>query len=79
MARAAELAAAEVERLAKRGAAGPPEREKTGYGWSFVTHLGTVLLNRLQFRVRDVHLAFRSGASEVRFLGVHMIQGFHAI
>ena len=55
-AKEAQLAAAEVERLSKPHGS---DKEQRGLGWSFLSHLGTMLLHRLQLRVHNVHLCFR--------------------
>jgi len=58
-AKEARLAAAEAGRVAKPpGAGGEAPR---GLGWSFVSHLGAILLNRLQFKVKDVHICYQVG------------------
>lgn len=63
-ARDSEIAAAEVGKLSR----GPADKEhKAGFGWSFLSHLGVVLLNRLQFSVKDVHFSFRE-SSAVKYL-----------
>ena len=61
-ARQARLAAAEMAGLPKSGASGLHEKEKGSLGWSFLTHLAVILLNRLQFRISDVHLCFKAQA-----------------
>lgn len=56
-AKQAQLAAAELEKLSRRLA-----QEKgagTGTGWSFLSHLGTLLLKKLQLSVNNVHIYFR--------------------
>lgn len=64
-ARQAQMAAEEVGGMSRRGPGGSSEKEKGGYGWSFLSHLAVILLNRLQFRVKDVHFAFRDTTNEV--------------
>ena len=59
-ARQARMAAAEMESLSGVPAGVTPEKEKGGFGWSFLTNLGIILLNRLQFKLEDVHLSFRA-------------------
>lgn len=55
LAKEARLVAAD---LARRAGAGS-EREQRGAARSFLSHLATLLLNRLQLRVRGVHLSFQ--------------------
>ena len=59
-ARQAKMAAAEMESLSGTASGVHPEKEKGGFGWSFLTSLGIILLNRLQFKLADVHLSFRA-------------------
>ena len=59
-AKQARLAAAEMEGVTRGLANGPPEKEKGGFGWSFLMNLGVILLNRLQFKLTDVHISFRA-------------------
>ena len=56
-AKEARLAAAEMGRASKTpGSGGETPR---GLGWSFLSHLGAILLNRLQLKVNDVHICFQ--------------------
>ena len=43
------------------GASG--DKERPGFKWSFLGHLGSILLNRLQLKINKVHLEF-----QVRYL-----------
>ena len=54
------MAAAEMESLSGGPAGAPTEKERGRFGWSFLRSLGIVLLNRLQFKLADVHLSFRA-------------------
>ena len=60
-AKQAELAALDLVRLSKPG--GRPGQgagsEGSGLAWSFLSHLGTMLLNKLQMSVRNVHVCFQ--------------------
>ena len=51
----AQLSAAEASRQLTGTSAG----SKGGYGWSFLTWGGSILLNKLQFRVKSTHICFK--------------------
>ncbi len=57
-AKEARLAAAEMGRVPRASGAGG-EAPK-GLGWSFMSHLGVILLNRLQFKINGVHICFQA-------------------
>ena len=66
-AKQAELAALDLVRLSKpvggggrSAAGGAAAGEGGGLAWSFLSHLGTVLLNGLQMTVRNIHVCFQA-------------------
>jgi len=56
-AKEAQLAAAEMGRVSKTPGTGA--EAPRGMGWSFISNLGVILLNRLQFKVNDVHICYQ--------------------
>ena len=51
----AQLSAAEASRQLTGASSG----QKSGYGWSFLTWSGSILLNKLQFRMKRTHICFK--------------------
>jgi hypothetical protein len=64
-AKQAELAALDLVRLSKPGGrnAGAGAGEGSGLAWSFLSHLGALLLNKLQMSVRNIHVCFQACAA----------------
>lgn len=61
-AKQAELAALDLIRLSKPGGKGAaPGNEGSSLASSFLSHLGTMLLNRLQMTIRNIHICFKVG------------------
>lgn len=62
-AKQAELAALDLVRLSKPGGRSGQGagNEGSGLAWSFLSHLGTMLLNKLQMSVRNIHVCFQVG------------------
>ncbi|DBA81627.1 TPA: hypothetical protein ACH3X1_007382 [Trebouxia sp. C0004] len=52
----AQLSAAEASRQLTGASSG----QKSGYGWSFLTWSGSILLNKLQFRMKRTHICFKA-------------------
>ena len=52
----AQLSAAETSRQL----AGTSSGQKGGYGWSFLTWGSSILLNKLQFRMKRTHVCFKA-------------------
>ncbi|KAA6426735.1 MAG: vacuolar sorting-associated 13F-like [Trebouxia sp. A1-2] len=50
-----QLSAAEASRQLTGASSG----QKSGYGWSFLTWSGSILLNKLQFRMKRTHICFK--------------------
>jgi hypothetical protein len=64
LAKLAELAAAELAALAAAGASGSEAAGRQGgVLWSFMQHVVTMLVNRLQLTVSNVHIEFEVGAA----------------
>jgi hypothetical protein len=58
-AKEAQLAGAEMGRVSRSPGTGA--EGSRSMGWSFISHLGVLLLNRLQFKVNDVHICYQVG------------------
>lgn len=59
----AELAARDLMRLSRPGSKGATgtsgASEGSGFAWSFLSHLSSMLLNRLQMTISNVHISFQ--------------------
>ncbi|KAL0051145.1 hypothetical protein WJX82_002690 [Trebouxia sp. C0006] len=68
----AQLSAAEASRQLTGASSG----QKSGYGWSFLTWSGSILLNKLQFRMKRTHICFKvqesSGQGKGTEFGMHL-------
>jgi hypothetical protein len=56
-AKQAELAAMELVRSSGRN--GTASHDNSGLASAFLSHLGTILLNRLQMTIRNIHVCFK--------------------
>lgn len=57
----AQLSAAEASMQLTGSSSG----QKGGYGWSFLTWGGSVLLNKLQFRMKRTHICFKASCPDM--------------
>lgn len=54
----AQLGSAEVQK-ASRSLSGTSTAQKGGFGWSLLSWIGSILLNKLQLSVRQVHVCLK--------------------
>ena len=54
----AQLGSAEVQK-ASRSLSGTSTSQKGGFGWSLLSWIGSILLNKLQLSVQQVHICIK--------------------
>ena len=61
-AKEAQLIAAELEKATQPTDKTQGSGDSRSYGWSLVTHLGTLLLRGLQLSIHNLHICFKVGS-----------------